>query len=144
MSDCPLWMACMSPHSHRQSKWVPVVAAAAAAAKSLQSCPTLCDPIGSNLLLGILNIWSFPNVWFLASMFKYEKVSSPVAQLVKNSQSVQETQVWTLSQEDPLEKGMATLTSILVWKIPWTEEPGRYSPWSCKGSDTTAHAHTHV
>ena len=38
---------------------------------------------------------------------------------------MQETQVWALGWEDPLKKGMATLSSILVWKIPWTEECGR-------------------
>ena len=37
-----------------------------------------------------------------------------------------------LGWEDPLEKGMATHSSILAWRIPWTEEPGRYSPWGCK------------
>ena len=40
-------------------------------------------------------------------------------------------------KEDPLEKGMATHCSILAWKIPWTEEPGSYSPWSHKESNTT-------
>jgi len=38
-------------------------------------------------------------------------------------------------KEDPLEKGMATHCSILAWKIPWTEEPGGYSPWSRKELD---------
>ena len=42
-----------------------------------------------------------------------------------------------LGQEDPLEEGMATHSSILAWRIPWTEEPAGYSPWSCKESDTT-------
>ena len=43
---------------------------------------------------------------------------------------MQETQVQSLGQEDPLEKGMATHSSILAWRIPWTEEPGGlYSPW---------------
>ena len=42
----------------------------------------------------------------------------------KNLSSVQETQVQTLCQADPLEKGMATYSNILAWKIPWTEEPG--------------------
>ena len=42
-----------------------------------------------------------------------------------------------LSQEDPLEEDMITHTSILAWRIPWTEEPGGYSPWGCKESDTT-------
>ena len=41
---------------------------------------------------------------------------------------MQETQVQSLGREDPLEKGMATHSSILAWKIPWTEEPGGYSP----------------
>ena len=38
---------------------------------------------------------------------------------------MQETQVWILDWEDPLEKGMSTHTSILAWRIPWREEPGR-------------------
>ena len=42
-----------------------------------------------------------------------------------------------LGQEDPLEEEMATRSSILAWKIPWTEEPGAYSPWGRKESDTT-------
>ena len=46
-----------------------------------------------------------------------------MAQTVKNPPAMQETQVRSLSQEDPLEKGMATHSSILVWRIPWTEEP---------------------
>ena len=48
-----------------------------------------------------------------------------VAQIVKNLPAMQETWVWSLGQEDPLEKGMATHSSILAWKIPETEEPGR-------------------
>ena len=45
------------------------------------------------------------------------------AQQVKNPPAVQETQVQSLGWEDPLEEGMATHSSILAWKIPWTEEP---------------------
>ena len=49
-----------------------------------------------------------------------------MAQTVKNLPAMtQEIQVQSLGQEDPLEKGMATLSSILAWRIPWTEEPGR-------------------
>ena len=48
----------------------------------------------------------------------------PVAQLVKNPPAMQETKVPPLGQEDPLEKGMATHSSILAWRILWTEEPG--------------------
>ena len=47
-----------------------------------------------------------------------------MAQTVKNLPLMQETQVRSLDQEDPLEKGMATNSSILAWRIPWTEEPG--------------------
>ena len=53
----------------------------------------------------------------------------------------------SLSQEDALEEGMATHSSILSWRIPWTEEPGGYSPWGRKGSDMTerlTHKHTHT
>ena len=50
--------------------------------------------------------------------------SSLVAQPLKNPPVMQETQVWYLAQADPLEKGMATDSSILAWEIPWTEEPG--------------------
>ena len=45
--------------------------------------------------------------------------------MVKNLPTMQETRVWSLGQEDPLEKGMATHPSILAWRIWWTEEPGR-------------------
>ena len=51
--------------------------------------------------------------------------ASPVAQMVKNLPAMQETRVWSLGQEASLENGMATHSSILVWRIPWTEEPGR-------------------
>ena len=45
--------------------------------------------------------------------------------MVKNLPAVQETQVQSLGWEDPLEKEMATYSSILAWRIPWTKEPGR-------------------
>ena len=48
----------------------------------------------------------------------------PGAQMVKNLPAMQETRVQSLSQEDPLEKGMAAHSSVLAWRIPWTEEPG--------------------
>ena len=51
--------------------------------------------------------------------------ASLVAQAVKNLPTVQETQGLSLGREDPLEKGMATHSSILAWRIPRTEEPGR-------------------
>ena len=51
--------------------------------------------------------------------------ASLVAQMVKRLHAMQETRVRSLGQEDPLEKEMATHSSSLAWKIPWTEEPGR-------------------
>jgi len=48
-----------------------------------------------------------------------------VAQMVKNPPLVQETQVWSLGQEDPQEKEKATLSSTLAWKTPWTEMHGK-------------------
>ena len=50
---------------------------------------------------------------------------------------MQETGVQSLSQENPLEKGMATHSSILVWEIPWIEEPGGLQSMGLKESDTT-------
>ena len=51
--------------------------------------------------------------------------ASLVAQKVKNLPAMRENLVQSLGWEDPLEKGMATLSSILAWRIPWTKEPGR-------------------
>ena len=50
--------------------------------------------------------------------------ASLVAQMVKNRPAMQETQVWSLGWEDILEKGMATHSSNLAWRIPWTDKPG--------------------
>ena len=70
----------------------------------------------------------------------------PVAQMVKNLRTIQETQVGSLGQEDPLEEEMVPQSSILAWRIPWTEESGGHNPWGRKESDTTeqlTHTHTH-
>ena len=62
--------------------------------------------------------------------------SSLVAQIVKNLPTVQETQTCSLDQEDPLENRMATHSSILAWRIPWTQRNlAGYSPWGHKESD---------
>ena len=60
-----------------------------------------------------------------------------MAQIVKNLPAVQETQVQSLDQEDPLEKGMATHSSILAWRIQWTEEPGGLQSVDLQESDMT-------
>ena len=57
--------------------------------------------------------------------YYYTLRASLVAQTVKTLPAMLKTQVQSLSQEDPLEKGMATHSSILAWRIPWPEESGR-------------------
>ena len=58
------------------------------------------------------------------SVLKIFEDCQQVAQLVKNPAAMQETQIQSLSQEDPLEKGMATHSCFLIWRTLWTEEPG--------------------
>ena len=60
-----------------------------------------------------------------------------MAQMVKNLPTMQETWVRSLGWDDPLEKGRATHSSILVWRIAWTEEPDGLQSMGCKESDTT-------
>ena len=58
--------------------------------------------------------------------------------MVKNLPAMQDTRVQSLGQKDSLEKGIATYSSILAWRIPWTEEPGKlHSPQGHKESDMT-------
>ena len=56
--------------------------------------------------------------------------------MVKNMPAMLETQVQSLGQEDPLEKEMATHSSIIAWRIPWTEEPGRLQSMESQKSQT--------
>ena len=63
--------------------------------------------------------------WKIIDPNKRVYVWALVAKTVKNLPAVQETQVQSLGWEDPLEKRMATHSSIIAWRIPWTEEPGR-------------------
>ena len=60
-----------------------------------------------------------------------------MAQMVKNLPAMQDTQVGSLSWEDPLEKGMATHSSILAWRISWTEDSGGLQSMGLQESDTT-------
>ena len=60
-----------------------------------------------------------------------------VAQMVKNPPAMQENQVRSLGWEDPLEKGMATHSSILAWRIAWREEPGRLDSMGWQKLDRT-------
>ena len=64
--------------------------------------------------------------------------------MVKRLPIMRETWVRSLGWEDPLEKEMAIHSSILAWKIPWTEELAGYSPWGRKELDTTEQLHSHI
>ena len=73
--------------------------------------------------------------------------ASPVAERGRTLPVVQkllERQVPSLGQEDPLEEGRATRSRILVWRIPWREEPGGLQSMGCKASDKTEAAGTHA
>ena len=72
--------------------------------------------------------------------------ASLMAQMVKNLPAMQETQIWSLGGEDTLEKEMATHSSILAWRIPWTQEPGGLLGQSFPKSQTwlSNWAHTHA
>ena len=80
----------------------------------LPGSPTLGSPLQWRLLTPV----SFVSV-------QRHSRASLLAQMVKNPPVMQETWVQSLDEEDPLEKEMATLSSILAWRIPWTEQPGR-------------------
>ena len=64
---------------------------------------------------------------YMVSLF--DAIFPLVAQRLKRLSAMRETWVWSLGQEDSLEKEMAIHSSILAWRIPWTEEPVGYSPW---------------
>ena len=98
----------------------------------------------------------FPHLWTLVYKYLFEYLLSNFLVIcteegfssdspIKNPPSVQETWIWALSQQDPLQEGMATHSSILAWTIPWKEEPGRLQS---RGSQRVRHnwsglAHTH-
>ena len=64
-------------------------------------------------------------------------IGAVIAQLVNHLPAMQETRVQFLGREDPLEKEMGTHSSILAWRIPWTEEPGGLQSMGSKESDMT-------
>ena len=82
----------------------------------------------------LLLLWAqFPGVDLLIKGYVYPM------------QDTQKMQVQSLAREGPLEEGMATHSSILAWRIPWTEEPGRLqSTWSQLSDTTEKTAHTHA
>ena len=98
-------------------------------------CILRINPIWPWFVILLTYYW----IWFASILLKtcvfIEDFWTLVVQMVKSLPAMQETWVWFLGWEDPLEMEMATHSSILSWKIPWTEEPG--GPWDHKESDTT-------
>ena len=95
---------------------------------------TFLDSFHEGELIPLLNLYLFLGYWLQVLRFdpkfinpgeRLNLLASLVAQMVKNLPAMWETQVRSLGQEDPLEKGMATHSSILAWRIPWTQGPGR-------------------
>ena len=96
-------------------------------------------------MYGPICYYQFEYVWsYVYVQYIYIWIClSLVAQMLKSPPMMQESQVWSLSQKDPLEEGMATDSSILAWRIQWTEEPGgllstgsqrvghNWSDWAC-------------
>ena len=81
---------------------------------------------------------------FISKLFKLTAIligAFLMAQMVKHLSAMWETWVQSLGGEDPLDKEMATHSSTLVWKIPWTESVVGYSPWGCKESDMSERPH---
>ena len=88
-----------------------------------------------------LHIWG---CWYFSQQSLFQPVIQPdilhyvaslIAQSVKNLPAMQETQVWFLGWEDSLEKEMATHSSILAWRTPWIEDPGRLQSMGSQVSD---------
>ena len=81
--------------------------------------------------------WKIPcTEWLAAQMVE----NSLVGQTVKSLPAMLETWVQSLGQENPLEKGMATHSSLLAWRIPQRSQVG-YSPWGCEESGMSEHTH---
>ena len=90
---------------------------------------TYCVSLGNLFNLSVLH-FLISKIYCLGLFLELKNISiyvraSLVAQTVKNPHAVQETWIQSLGWEDPLEKGTATHSGILAWRIPWTEEPGR-------------------
>ena len=93
-----------------------------------------------NMFLKVWNINSFVFNWSIIDL------GFLVAQMVKNLPAMQETLIWSMGWEDPLEKGMASHSSTPAWTIPWTQEPGRLPSMRSQKirHDWVTNTHTHV
>ena len=87
----------------------------------------------NTLDINLLDCFHYPRLPKSKFVNQYIFMGFPGGSAVKKIHlPMQETWVWSLDQEDPLEREMATSSSISAWEIPWTEEPNGYSPWDCK------------
>ena len=108
-----------------------------------QSCPTLSDPMDCTLpgssIHGIFQArvleWGAIAFTFYQGTTALIFLSSQVALVVKNLLAICETHVQSLGQEGPLEKEMTTHSSVLAWRIPWTEQPGGLQSMGHKEQD---------
>ena len=100
-------------------------------------------------IIQIYKVWRYIYIFVCVHVYTHLRASL-VAQMVKNPPAKQETWVRSLGHEDPLEKGIATLSSILAWRIPWTEKPGRLQSTGSQrvghnwATFTFTHTHTHT
>ena len=124
--------------------WLPTSVIRAKVVTVMKSRSSVLYPFDiENSITFTPEFWS--TIWVLCA--------SLVAQMVKNLPTLQETWVQSLGWEDPLEKGMPTHSSILAWRIPWTEEPGGLQSlasqrvrhnWATKRAHTCTYTHTHT
>ena len=99
---------------------------------------------GTQELPGEVSGWVI-HIYFFLFGYTCFSGASLVVQMVKNLPAIWETWIWSLGQEDPLEKGMATHSSILAGEFHWQRSLAGYSPWGCKESDMTKRlTHTHT
>ena len=131
----PLQCSCLENPRDGEAWWASVYGVA-------QSRTRLMRFSSSSSIIGIAHSMQFPKVGNRIrkqqmSLCMNSKCIFPVAQMVKNLPAMQETQVRSLGQEDPLEKGMAIHSSILSWRVLWTEEPGGLQLWGPKQLDRT-------
>ena len=100
-------------------------------------------------MLGIFSALSSSEKLYQVGTLRYEHFEmrhlSPVVQTAKNPSTMRETRVWSLGQEDPLEEGTATHSSILAWGIPWMEElVGSSMGLQSTGHDWATQTHIHT
>ena len=112
---------------------------------SVLRCPSpLTTACSCNLFLTVAEYFIKVSTLFRMSIILSSLWSSQVAQMAKNLHAVQEIQVQTLGGEDPLEKEMATHSSILAWRILWTEEPGGLQSMGSQSQTWLSNSHTHT